>query len=312
MSLTDIFDYSIAEYSSLRTFLKETFPKPKIDNKKTILAPLLSSSPALIGTAFDYLLRFHLKKEYKRKVHSRRWASEVAIKLYFRPDRPIEIRSTRESDGMSDDEFYAWVREKQKLHLIANRKAPLKFKRSKRIYNKFICSKLKNYDQLVDSCLFLARLDDVYRRGPYMKEFLSVSSERKEDINELKLLMKNCDLTIFRPKTKLILNPTFGVGSQLVGGADADFIVDGTLIDIKVTKHLQLSRPHFNQLIGYYLLFLIGGVTEHPEVRITRLGIYFARHGFLWSIDIASLGNEKEFAKAVKALKQTMKKNAVR
>lgn len=49
------------------------------------------------------------------------------------------------------------------------------------------------------------------------------------------------------------LNPSFA-GSEDVGGADADLIVDGTLWDIKTTKRQKARGLWLHQLLGYALL----------------------------------------------------------
>ena len=46
---------------------------------------------------------------------------------------------------------------------------------------------------------------------------------------------------------KCYLNPTFGDASNLVGGADADIILDDMLIDIKTTKAISFTQEHYNQ-----------------------------------------------------------------
>jgi hypothetical protein len=40
------------------------------------------------------------------------------------------------------------------------------------------------------------------------------------------------------------LNPDFGFASKLVGGADADIVLDSTLIDIKTVKAATL-KPEY-------------------------------------------------------------------
>ena len=93
------------------------------------------------------------------------------------------------------------------------------------------------------------------------------------------------------------LNPTFGIGSIMVSGADADMIIDDTLIDIKVTKHLDLKREYLNQLIGYTVLASIGGVDGAVrKTNIKFIAIYFARHGFLWKIPLAEIGSLKKLS----------------
>ena len=84
---------------------------------------------------------------------------------------------------------------------------------------------------------------------------------------------------LFRAKRRCVLNPTFGRGSSLVGGADGDLIIDYTLIDIKTTKHLTFEREFFNQLIGYYVLSCIGGIDDCGRGKIKHVAIYYARYG---------------------------------
>ena len=71
-----------------------------------------------------------------------------------------------------------------------------------------------------------------------------------------------------------ILNPTF-IGSSDVGGADADFIIDGCLIDVKTTVKLGDWRSWLYQLIGYTLL------DYDDRYGISEVGIYFTRQGTL-------------------------------
>lgn len=83
------------------------------------------------------------------------------------------------------------------------------------------------------------------------------------------LLMKPC-----------VLNPTF-MGSGDVGGADADFVVDGCLIDIKTTKNPKIESNWLYQIVGYLLL-------DYKDTLAMRsVGIYMARQGklFRWSVD---------------------------
>jgi hypothetical protein len=51
-----------------------------------------------------------------------------------------------------------------------------------------------------------------------------------------------------------ILNPTFGEGSALVGGADADLIADGVLIDCKCSITPRIDADWLRQALGYCLL----------------------------------------------------------
>jgi hypothetical protein len=74
----------------------------------------------------------------------------------------------------------------------------------------------------------------------------------------------------------VILNPTFA-GSSDVGGADADLIIDGCLVDLKCTKRETLDSMWLRQLAGYVLL------DYTDELRIHSVGIYMVRQGLLLS-----------------------------
>lgn len=297
MSLTTILNYSTKEYKGFRTFLSETFPKPRLKSNDPLLSPLISTNPSLIGTAFDYLLRFHLQKKYKGKVVSTGWVSENAINGYFK-----KPGIAYQSFG-SDDELNA---KDIKRLLAIKKKVPQKFKWCKAVHAKFLQSRENDLPQLLEACLFLARLDNIYRRSlPTLEELRTVFDFRKEDIVDLKSLIDCCSLEQFRPNSHIVLNPGFGTD---IINADADLVVDEMLIEVKVTKHLKLSREHFNQLIGYYLLYLIGGIPHMRKLKISKLGVYFARHNLLWTVKVDQIGNELAFKKATSILKQSLKK----
>lgn len=79
-----------------------------------------------------------------------------------------------------------------------------------------------------------------------------------------------------------ILNPTFA-GSHAIGGADADLIVDGCLIDIKSGRRPVIAPRDLRQLAGYLLL------DSDDALRIHSAGIYKARYGVLARWPVAEL-----------------------
>jgi hypothetical protein len=90
--------------------------------------------------------------------------------------------------------------------------------------------------------------------------------------------------------------------------ADADLVLDDLLIDIKTVKEASFDREVFNQLIGYYALHLIGGFRKGGRHRkIKRLGVYFARHGQLVTVDVASIVNPKTFPAFLRWFKWRMR-----
>ncbi|MFJ4152724.1 hypothetical protein ACIP10_34830 [Streptomyces galbus] len=90
------------------------------------------------------------------------------------------------------------------------------------------------------------------------------------------------------PEHKRVCGPVFA-GSADLGGVDADFIVDGLLIDCKATtRPYSLNRGALQRLAGYLLL-------DYDDVyRMDRVGLYLSRHGALitWTVPdfLTSLG----------------------
>ncbi len=83
------------------------------------------------------------------------------------------------------------------------------------------------------------------------------------------------------PAAQVHAGPDFA-GSPDVGGADADLIVGGLLIDVKGTvTPSRLRKPEFYQLLGYALL------DYDDEYRINALGFYLSRFGRLitWTVE---------------------------
>ena len=134
-------------------------------------------------------------------------------------------------------------------------------------------------DDLIKSALSLASLDAVLRAGRIF-EIPPTTKDDIADIENLLSVMKNSGL--LRPKTRAFLNPTFGEGSHLVSGADADLIIDKTLIDIKTTKSISFTQDMYNQLLGYYSL----STFKDKLGDITNLGIYFSRYGVLHTVPV--------------------------
>ncbi|XOV91516.1 MAG: hypothetical protein ACFHWX_15040 [Bacteroidota bacterium] len=303
MSLTSILDYKNKSFRDFRDFLNENFPTPKLESSAKLVAEPLSANSALIGTAYDYLLRFHLEKLFEKKVISKSWVAESAVKKYFRtesitPDSGINL--TKLSYEKLDKMTRAIWEQSQRVHEHLDQ--------SKMTYQEFVVSQNPDNYKIIECCLFLARLDTVFRIGWKGRKYITFLPEEENDITDLKQLIEVCDFNLFKPQKTAILNPTFGEGSHLVKGADADILIDNLLIDIKVTRELKLKRSYLNQLIGYYILYLIGGIDQNSDAKIDTLGIYFARHNFLWTIHINELADSSKFDSAKDFLMKKLKK----
>lgn len=259
MSLTSLLDQR-----HIRQRFREEFPCPQFVIDRPMVAQPRSNRYSLVGTAFDYLLRFYVKLLNPGAIE-REWVAKEVIQSL---------------DPLDDD---AWEVLKVARGVVVEATSNVRsYLASGRVTK-----------GLLRSCLQLAQLDFIYRSG-YVDPNLGVTHE--EDVNDLKTLIQAVDPSLFKARSICVLNPTFGTASRLVGGADADLVIDGTLIDVKTTKKPKLQRKHYHQLIGYYALHRLGEIFGYPRRRkITALGIYFSRYGVLWSLRIRGAIREARF-----------------
>ncbi|OYU95980.1 MAG: hypothetical protein CFE21_06075 [Bacteroidetes bacterium B1(2017)] len=282
MSLTSILKNK--NNQALRDKLKTEFVRPVFSLKTEIKANALTNNTQLVGTAFDYLMRFYLQHHNKNifiQVESS-WVADNSYKILTR-----KFSKNLDSDIKTGSQNDIFFKAKDLLKIIIEQ-----YDETKNNYSKFIEDGQLN-DNLIANTIYLAKLDAYFRSKVIDQNF---NYHDPNDIKDLKALISLVDKSKFTATEKCYLNPTFGEGSSIVGGADADLIIDNTLIDFKATKHLKLEREHLNQLLGYYILSKIGGINNDKlDKPIENIGIYFARHGELWTIPIEEFGDSQKF-----------------
>ena len=285
---------------SLSTFLarrdvrerfRQEFPKPKIVAGKELLAPPLSKRYSLVGTAFDYLLRFYLERLNPNAVQHRWVAEEGFNKLGEQAmGRSVYNIDAEELSFPDDDGSFK-----------AGRTA---LNRARTAHDRYIASG-KTTVPLLKGAIYLAQLDVVFRSG-FVDEHLGVA--HPEDVRDLRKLISLVNPSEFLAKRRCLLNPSFGDASRLVGGADADLVIDGMLIDIKTTKNFGLKREDFNQLIGYFVLHELSGLSNKKlKSRISKIAIYFSRHAHLEVFEVATLVNPETFPSFLQWFSDTAK-----
>ena len=155
---------------------------------------------------------------------------------------------------------------------------------------------------MIKAALQLAQVDPIWR-GDVVDENLGTVD--KKDIQDLKNLISIVNPEHFKANQACVLNPTFNEASVLVNGADCDIVIDDKIIEIKTTKKLDLKREYFNQLMGYYILYKIGGISGLPRThQIKRIGVYFSRYGLLYLINLSEIVNEETFPDFVEWFKE--------
>ena len=257
MSLT-----SFLELTDVKARFRQEFSKPIMPKQKELLAPPLTKNYRLVGTAFDYLLRFYVQQQNPQAIHHG-WIAE----------RSVKILKSKELTRLYEQAYLIIVQAKEE-------------------YARYLETHQVT-DDLLKSSLLLAKLDVVYRAKKIPENLEQID---EKDIEDLRKLLAIVEPSTFKSSGVVILNPEFGLASVLVRGADADLLIDDLLIDIKTVKEASLSQEYFNQLIGYYALSKIERIDGTPsQHEIKRLGIYFSRYSYLHIMPIEEVIDEQRF-----------------
>lgn len=260
MSLTSILDQKLfkemfkKELGNIKPLFKsdtgEAFPK----NLQMIVPPIegiVSSSLGNVGTAYDLWFRSFLQRH--NQAQSQEWEFDIVYKgLNLLKDDGVV-------NGKEYDQIFSLVVEAEELR----------------------DSYSKGED--VDLELLLSRLlNATYCQNYFRTKYPKINGY--DDVNKFELrdtlnlaehaINNPPSFANFKKPKNALFNPTFGKGSIVVGGADADLIADNTLIDIKTTKSFGCKAQHYNQIIGYYLL----DKYQHDGVsKLEKLGLYFSK-----------------------------------
>ena len=145
-------------------------------------------------------------------------------------------------------------------------------------------------DAAARACIVLAGFDVVRRAGRLDEIEREPLVEELRDVQALFAVVPWDEFICYdlhgerEPDIDAYLNPTFDEGSRLVGGADADVIIDDLLLDVKTIKATKLQIEDVRQIVCYALLANKYGINgEKPRRRIHRVGIYFSRAGRVFS-----------------------------
>lgn len=273
MSLVDFI-----ERPAIRKAYGEFSQKVKLgfDHKDpdSLLVPSSGQHHAVIGTAFDYMLRFRLTREINLhaphvEIHDTGWVADTSIELFH------EYQDTRAL-------YPRWKYLLEKAH---------------ELHEGFISGAEIPIERIANCVQYLGAIDLLYRAGRFNVEF----KHKPEITKELIELDKVFDpIRIFNPQRICILNPILEAGNRL-GGADADIFIDNTLIDIKTTIKPSTDASRMKQLAGYLSLYNMEGISLSDNVKLQvpcrDVGIYFSRHGTLSSWNINEIFPEDNFTR---------------
>jgi hypothetical protein len=205
-----------------RTTLDTIMPVGRLTfGRKLVLRPLVSTNErGIVGTAFDYLFRLEIQRRFPGTTDEG-WVAEVAVE---RADK----RTAKLWKG-----------------LIHDARAAVK---------DFISRASPSRDDIATvarHAMILGRMDHLHRAGILFEG--SIEEVTPLAIEDCVCLLGAVPWDELRLQVPLCLNPTFGVSSEAVGGADADIISCGRLIDIKSGVKVKL-KDDLRQLVGYLIL----------------------------------------------------------
>ena len=269
----------------IRRELEKQFTMPSLEIPGNIRVEPKTKSYGLTGTAFDYLFRFKLRRLNPAAL-TKRWVAEIALNLLPEDYDDEELKAKSKATGIPVQILREMVGLEIKRQPGSLReKVESLIKEAKQIYDEYIRSGIMN-DEVIRAAVHLAQIDPIYRAG-YLDPNLGQADNLV--IQELRELIEIVIDEAFIARDHCLLNPTFGDASHEVGGADADFIIDGCLVDIKTTKSAKFTRNQFNQLIGYYILHDIGGIDGDYNLTVMTLGVYYSRYGELCTFPVEPL-----------------------
>lgn len=211
----------------------------------TTVAPVAGANPSMVGAAFDYRLRYHLAPRQGQNFVA--WHGAMLLGQLNTSAQPHLAR------------FFS------NLDELAEQCSPAG------------CQLGDDEERLLDTyCVVLAQLESVYRTGggwvpqlppskatsarPHDEPLLALApTSAVEDVVNLSRSTDAAFSDLIGPVVSGALtyhpNPVFA-GSHAIGGADADFIIEGTIFELKTTRSFDAPaiRKALLQLVGYCLL----------------------------------------------------------
>ncbi|MCX4673546.1 hypothetical protein OG453_44120 [Streptomyces sp. NBC_01381] len=282
MSLTSLLKVAS---SPLRGFLAKELPttgrlrtafRQALPASLDVIAPSVPEGTkppwSTLGTAADHRLRLALTAQAARPA-----AVMAGIELAGRTNVTTpQTASALETCGL---QLLEHLQDLAHLHQLEERARPL-------------ARTLDVERDIARACHTAALFESVYRRpdphnSPLLRQahpeltldalFAGVPAYAVDDLATLTARADTALATLRAqtPPHAVTLAPTF-TGSEDVGGADGDWLADGTLIDVKTTIHPdELPLADIYQLTGYLLL------DYQDTLNITHVGWYSARAGAL-------------------------------
>ncbi|HHY28629.1 MAG TPA: hypothetical protein GX523_18175 [Desulfitobacterium dehalogenans] len=266
------------------------------DWEKLIQVPSIGESyeKGLIGTAFDYVARAVLAKKLgrvnitleKMLVAEKGLHSFAGLSKYRIPRLLTKNPIVNEERIIGQEIVFKKSKEIQRY-------LQQEFDLSVKVRERFIDGS-ETLSNFIQRSIFLARLDEAYRCGSvhiadeyfrlkkqptYFSQYATIDNNQIAD-NLYKMALVFQEIIEQQSYSYAILNPEFGHYSRFLSGADADFIVDDLLVDIKTGDKLRYVGDDFTQLFAY------AAMARAIGLKVNKVAIYFARFGYFALINV--------------------------
>jgi hypothetical protein len=238
-----------------------------------IKIPPRTKNPQLLGTAFDYLIRFELQRQAPYAI-TRDWEA-LSVSLHQDPNMAIRY-------AISDPLLAEFEAEEIKLQA----------QEAVRDYIRLKEPSSDDKAKVAVCAIRLAHLDSVARANVLGQDFREV---KPEDVQDLLDLLAIVPFGLLIHHKRMLLNPTIGKSGSLVGGADADLIAGDALIEFKVSKENTIKADYLRQLLLYLIMCRHEHRADHSFPEINRIGVYLCRHGYLWTDEVSWWADKADF-----------------
>jgi hypothetical protein len=242
-----------------------------------------------VGTAFDYLLRFEVQRRTARVV-GRHWVAEHAPRMLQEAaagERELRVVTEGPPVLLPPPGGFAQAAKRAQQAVDEARFAVADYLVAETPPQGSLAS-------LAAHALRLAGLDLVFRVGIFDTRFAEAGPSDVEDLLAM-LAVVPFETLLPGERRRVLLNPTFGAASFLVGGADADLIAGDLLLDLKTSKDPRIRAEHLDQLLGYLLLARRARREDRTFPQVRRLGLYYARRAHLFVVDAADWTGHPHF-----------------
>jgi len=243
---------------------------------------------SMVGTAFDYLLRFELQRQAPHAVCRELVAENVPSKIWesneggrvrsFLPlskdNQGLVSFATGRGAGVGSEELAKETAERTRRVVETAKSAVAAY-----VLNG--SPGAPERAEVAKHAIQLAKLDSMYRASQFDSTFEEAAPEDVDDLLAMLAIVPFESLM----HHEILLNPIFGDTSKLVGGADTDLISGDMLVDLKTTKKSAMHPRELDQLFGYFLLARHQRHDDPNFPEIKRVALYFCRHGHLWTLN---------------------------